>query len=122
MTLHIINNWARFIGDIRPASKQLYTGSGMENIKGFRTAKVTVITPLGKQKIYLINTVYILGFHTNLVCNYRLNEKGIFWHNKGNYLYYYGGKKFAYCGYYHGQITLKYNKLKLTTENVSFVA
>jgi hypothetical protein len=46
--LHVINDRARFIGDIRPASKQLYTGSGIDNIEGFGTAKVTVITPLGK--------------------------------------------------------------------------
>ena len=71
----------------------------MENIKGFRIAKVIVITLLGKQKIYLINAVYVLGFHINLVCNYRLNEKGVFWHNKGNYLYYYSGKKSAYYRY-----------------------
>ena len=48
MTLHIINNRARFIGDIRPANKQLYTRSSIETIKGFRTAEVIVITLLGK--------------------------------------------------------------------------
>ena len=122
MTLYVINDRVRFIGNIQPASKQLYTGSSMENIKGFRTAKVTVITPLRKQKIYLINALYILGFYTNLVCNYRLNKKGVFWHNKGNYLYCCSGKKFAYCGYYHGQITLEYNKLKPITEDASFTA
>ena len=50
----------------------------MENIKGFGTAKVIVITPSGKQKIYLINAAYILEFYTNLVYNHRLNKKGVF--------------------------------------------
>ena len=50
----------------------------MENIKGFRTAKVTVITLIGKQKIYLIKATYILGFYINLVYNHRLNKKDIF--------------------------------------------
>jgi hypothetical protein len=74
----------------------------MENIKGFGTAEVIVITLLGKQKIHLINTAYILGFYINLVYNHRLNKKGVFWHNKGNYLYRRGGEKFVYCGYYYG--------------------
>ena len=77
-TLYIINNRARFIGDIQPASKQLYIGSGIENIKDFGTAEVTVITPLGKQKIHLIKAAYVPRFHTNLVCNHRLNNKGVF--------------------------------------------
>ena len=74
----------------------------METIKGFGTAKVTVITSLGKQKIHLNKAAYVPGFYINLVCNRRLNEKGVFWHNKGNYLYRRGGQKFAYCGYHHG--------------------
>ena len=68
-TLYVINDRARFIGDIRLASNQLYIESGIENIEGFRTAKVTVITPLGKKKIYLNKAIYILGFYINLVYN-----------------------------------------------------
>ena len=102
MNIYVINNRARFIGDIRPASDYLYAGSGMEKIEGFGTAKVIVITLLGKQKIHLNKAAYILGFHINLVCNRRLNKKGVFWHNKGNYLYYRGSKKFVYYGYYYG--------------------
>ena len=82
MNIHVINNRVRFIGDIRLASNQLYARSSIENIKGFGIAKVIVITPLGKKKIYLNEAVYILGFHTNLVCMRRLNKKGVFWHNK----------------------------------------
>ena len=93
----------------------------MDNIEGFGIAKVTVITLLGKQKIYLIKAAYVLGFYTNLVYNQRLNKKGIFQHNKGNYLYRRGGEKFAYCGYYYGQIVLEYNELK-PTEDASFAA
>ena len=123
MTLYIINNQVRFIGNIRPASNQLYTGSSIENIEGFRTAKVIVITLLGKQKIYLINAACILGFYINLVCNHKLNKKGVFQHNKGNYLYRRGSEKFVYCGYYYSQITLEYNELKpSTTEDASFAA
>ena len=93
----------------------------METIKGFGTAKVIVITLLGKQKIYLNKAAYILGFYINLVYNQRLNKKGIFQHNEGNYLYYRGGQKFAYCGYYYGQITLKYNELKPRTKDAPFM-
>ena len=78
MNIYVINNQARFIGDIWPASNQLYTGSGIENIKGFRTAEVTIITLLGKKKIYLNKTAYILGFYINLVCMHRLNKKEVF--------------------------------------------
>ena len=101
----------------------MYTRSGTENIEGFGTAEVTVITPSGKQKIHLINAAYVPGFHTNLVCNRRLNKKGVFWHNEGNYLYRRGGEKFAYCGYHHGQVTLEYNELKPSMpEDASFAA
>ena len=41
----------------------------METIKGFRIAEVTVITLLGKKKIYLNKAAYILGFYINLVYN-----------------------------------------------------
>jgi len=122
-TIHVINDRARFIGDIRPTSDQLYAGSGIENIEGFGTAEVTVITPSGKQKIHLNEAAYVPGFHTNLVCNCRLNKKGVFWHNEQNYLYRRSGEKFVYCGYHHGQVTLEYNELKPNTpEDASFAA
>lgn len=114
-TVHVINDRTRFISDIRPASDQLYAGSGTKNIEGFGAAEVTVITPLGRQKIHLNEAAYVPGFHTNLVCMRRLIEKGVFWNSEKNYLYRRGGEKFAYCGYHHGQVTLEYNELKPST-------
>ena len=48
-TIHVINDRARFISDIEPASDHIYTGSHTEEIVGYGTAVVTIDHPKGKR-------------------------------------------------------------------------
>ena len=86
----------------------------MEEIIGFGTAMVTINMPEGKEQILFIGAAYVLGFHTNLVCIQKLNDKEVYQNNKENTLFYSNNETYAYCGYYSGQTTLKYNKPKST--------
>jgi hypothetical protein len=111
-TLHIINDRARFVDDIRPSTELIDAGSRLESIKGFGTAKVMINTPEGKKTITLLNAAYIPSFHTSLVCLQKLNEHGVFWDNKNNLLYYGDRQTYAYCGWHSNQSTLEYHELK----------
>jgi len=104
----------RFISKIKPFTDRVYIGLYIEEIIGFGTAMVTINMPEGKEQILFIGAAYIPGFHTNLICTRKLNDKEVYWNNKENTLFYGDNKIYAYCSYYSGQTTLKYNKLKST--------
>ena len=76
--IYIFNNQARFINNIKPASEYIYTSIYTENIIGYSTAAVTIDHPDSKKQIWLSQVAYIPGFHTNLVCLQKLNEKGVY--------------------------------------------
>ena len=111
-TIHVINDRARFISDIEPASDHIYTGSHTEEIVGYGTAVVTIDHPKGKRQIELLEAAFIPGFHTNLVCLKKLNNNGVFWNNEKNILYYGDNVTYARCGYHYGQSTIEYNEPK----------
>ena len=67
-TLHIFNDWVRFISKIKPFIECVYAGLYIEQIISFKTAVVILNTPKGKEQILLIGAAYILGFYTSLVC------------------------------------------------------
>ena len=49
--MHIINNWARFISNIKPATDWIYVGLYTEEIIGYGTAVVIINHPKGKRQI-----------------------------------------------------------------------
>ena len=118
--VHVFNDRARFISDIEPTSDHIYVGSHTEEIVGFGTAEVTIDHPKGKKKIQLSGAAYIPGFHTNLVCLQKLNDKGVYWNNRENTLFYGDNETYAYCGYYSGQKTIEYNEPKRDSPEASF--
>ena len=104
----------KFVSEIELSTDYVYIGLYIEKIVGFRTAVVIIDMPKGKEQILFLRAVYILGFHTNLVCTRKLNNKEVYWNNKENTFFYGDNKIYTYCGYYGNQITLKYNKPKST--------
>ena len=66
--VHVFNDRARFISDIKLVLEYIYTGIYTENIIGYGIATVTIDYPDGKKQIRLLQAAYIPGFHTNLVC------------------------------------------------------
>ena len=67
-TIYIINNWARFISEIKPVLEYIYIGLYIDKIIGYKTVMVIINTPKGKEQIQFLKVVYILGFYTSLVC------------------------------------------------------
>ena len=121
-TLYVFNDLVRFISEIEPSIDCVYVGSHTEEIVGFGTAVVTIDTPEGKEQIRLIEAAYIPNFYTNLVCLQKLNDKGIYWNNKENLLYYGDNVIYTRYSYYYGQSIFKYNELKAKDlQKVSFV-
>ena len=110
--LHVFNNRARFVSEIEPTSDQLYAGSHTEEIVGYGTATVTIDHPDGKRQILLTGAAFVPSFHTNLVCLQKLNDKGVYWNNKENTLFYGDNETYAHCGYHDGQKTIEYNEPK----------
>jgi len=47
-SLHVFNDRARFISDIKPIIERVYIGSHIEEIVGYSTAVVTINNPKGK--------------------------------------------------------------------------
>ena len=119
-TVHIFNDRARFVSDIEPTSDRIYVGSHMEEIAGFGTAAVTIDDPKGKKQILLTGAAYMPGFDTNLVCIQKLNDKGVYWNNEENTLYYGDNETYAHCGYHYGRTTLEYNEPKRDSREASF--
>ena len=111
-TIHVFNDRARFVSDIEPTSDRIYVGSHTEEIVGFGTAAVTIDHSKGKKQILLTGAAYVPGFHTNLVCIQKLNDKGVYWNNKENTLYYGDNEMYAHCGRHYGLTTLEYNEPK----------
>ena len=70
--------------------------------------------PKGKEQILLIGAAYILSIYTSLVYTQKLNKKEVYGNNKENTFFYGDNETYTYYGYYSGQTTLKYNKLKST--------
>ena len=83
-----------------------------EEIASYNTAVVTIDHFKSKKQIQLLKAVFILGFHTNLVSLKKLNEKGVYWSNEKNILYYGNKVMYAHCGYHCDQSTFKYNEPK----------
>ena len=77
-TIHVVNDWVRFISDIKLISDCLYAGLYTEEIVGYGTAIVTINYPKGKKQIQLLGTAYVLSFYINLVCLQKLNDKGVY--------------------------------------------
>jgi hypothetical protein len=48
-TIYIINNWAKFISEIKLVLKYIYIGLYINKIVGYRTAIVIINTPKGKE-------------------------------------------------------------------------
>ena len=120
--VHVFNDRARFISDIEPVSEYIYTGTRTEKIVGYGTAAVTIDHPDGKKQIRLSQAAYIPGFHTNLVCLQKLNEKGVYWNNEKNTLYYGDNVTYAYCSYHGGHSTIEYNEPKESSQPVASFA
>jgi hypothetical protein len=102
----------RFISEIKPVLEYIYTGLYINEIIGYKTAIVIIDIPKGKEQVELIRVVYILGFYISLICLQKLNNKGVFWNNEKNILYYNRNITYAYCGRHYGQLTLEFNKPK----------
>jgi len=65
----------------------MYTGTGINPIKGIGTVAITIQTPSGPRKIFLANAAYIPAFYTNLAYLKKFNNKNVWWDNKKNLLY-----------------------------------
>jgi len=119
-SLHVFNDRARFISDIEPTSERVYMGSHIEEVVGYGTAAVTIDHPKGKRQIQLSGAAFIPGFHTNLVCLNKLNDKGVYWNNKENTLFYGDNETYAYCGRHCGRNTIECNELRRYSPEASF--
>jgi hypothetical protein len=67
-TIHVVNNQARFISDIKPTLDRLYAGLNIEEIVGYSTAIVIINRLIGKTQMQLLRAAYVPSFYTNLVC------------------------------------------------------
>jgi len=81
-------------------------------IKGIGTAAITIQTPSGPREILLAEAAYVPGFHTNLACLKKFNDKNVWWDNEKNLLYKNDHETFAYCEHHCNQQTLEYNELR----------
>ena len=66
--IHIINDRSRFVDEFQLNNDFIYAGTGLDPIKNFKTAKITIQTLDETKRIQLKNTVYILNFYTSQVC------------------------------------------------------
>ena len=41
-TLYVINDWLRFVNELQLSNNFIYTGTGMDPIKGIGTAAITI--------------------------------------------------------------------------------
>ena len=87
-TIYAINNRSRFVNELQLSNNFIYAGTGLDLIKDFKTAKITIWTLDGTRRIQLKNAAYILNFYTSLVCLQKFNKYGVFQDNKNNLLYY----------------------------------
>lgn len=67
-TIHAINNRSRFVDELQLSNDFVYAGTGLDPIKDFKTAEITIQILDGTRRIQLKNAVYILSFYTSLVC------------------------------------------------------
>ena len=108
--IYIINDQSKFIDELWLSNDFVYTGMGLNLIKGIETAAITIQTLLGPKRILLAKAVYILVFYINLAYLKKFNYKNIWWDNKKNLLYYKNDcKTFVYYKYHYSYLTLKYN-------------
>jgi len=87
-------------------------GLYVEKIVGYSIAIVTINYLKGKRQIELLEAAFMPGFYINLVCLKKLNNKGIYWNNEKNILYYGNNMIYACCGYYYSQLIIEYNEPK----------
>ena len=75
----------------------------MTPIKGIGIAAITIQTPSGPREILLAKAAYVPGFHTNLACLKKFNDKNVWWDNEKNLLYKNDHETFAYCEHHCNQ-------------------
>lgn len=92
------------------------TQAGMP-IECYGTIQITIRTPTGPQKITLLNVAYVPNFMTNIVSEYKLSVKGLYFDSWKMHLHR-DGKTFGFVERYNGRCLLE-NNLSATTKAVS---
>ena len=114
-TIHICNNIQRFV-NFDPQTKDiLLAGTQSIPVQGYGSVQITTKCPgqpNGERKIWLYKVAYIPGFHTNVVSNKTIKQKGFKW-DDDTCLVTYNGQVVFQTPVIEDQWVVEYNPLEI---------